>query len=180
MLVCSQIITTFFFPILYLSTLPSTLTWVLRIHNSYSPSGQMLPVPFALLLTAIATASPHLSNISTPTGSTARYITHAVAITDTRLARRNNGIIRQGKIKNPNTDEWIDAPFELKALVMTNDPSTGRINPDLNEFDYVYRSEAGSGTWVYLVESGIDEDHPVSLLLYPQDVKLPTSFKVSF
>ncbi|KAK2592416.1 hypothetical protein QQS21_009899 [Conoideocrella luteorostrata] len=54
--------------------------------------------------------------------------------------------------------DWIrqeEAPWNLARIS----------NPSPNQNSYTYHKSAGTGTCVYVVDSGIDVDHPVSLLV---------------
>ena len=54
-----------------------------------------------------------------------------------------------------------NVPLELRAI---SQPYSNNPNdlPDLSTLDYAYRPEAGQGTWVYVIDSGVNKDHQVS------------------
>ena len=54
-----------------------------------------------------------------------------------------------------------NVPPELRAISQpySNNPDD---LPDLSTLNYAYRPEAGEGTWVYVIDSGVNKDHEVS------------------
>ncbi len=61
---------------------------------------------------------------------------------------------------NPPATDGSDVPYELRAISQPGIFDAPL--PALSELDYVYRQEAGEGTWVYVVDSGVWADHDVS------------------
>ena len=58
----------------------------------------------------------------------------------------------------PNEDE---VPLELRAI---SQPYSNNLSdlPPLSTLVYAYRAEAGEGTWVYVIDSGVKRGHQVS------------------
>lgn len=56
--------------------------------------------------------------------------------------------------------DGLDVPYELRAISQPV-PTAGQPLVDFSELDYVYRTEAGYGTWVYVIDSGVWTSHEV-------------------
>ena len=54
-----------------------------------------------------------------------------------------------------------DVPYELRAVSQPNVVPA----PDLSTLDYVYRTEGGRNTWVYVIDSGVYASHSVSFII---------------
>lgn len=76
-----------------------------------------------------------------------------------RLERRDGIPIEVQARANPPRTDGGDVPYELRAIVQKEGL---RPMPILQDLDYVYGPSAGAGTWVYVVDGGIDDQHPVS------------------
>lgn len=61
---------------------------------------------------------------------------------------------------NPPRDDGLDVPYELRAISQPV-PAAGQPLADFSELDYVMRTEAGYGTWVYVIDSGVWTSHDV-------------------
>ena len=93
----------------------------------------------------------------------------------TSLIRRTDGLevpVVQGQDPSrPQQENEFNVPWELRAI---SQPKTENPQPTLDQLNYVYLSPAGEGTWVYMIDSGVDRNHDVRMLPstwnYHQDV----------
>ena len=55
----------------------------------------------------------------------------------------------------------FEVPWELRAI---SQPKTENPLPPLDQLNYVYLTPAGEGTWVYMIDTGVDRNHHVRIL----------------
>ena len=65
----------------------------------------------------------------------------------------------QGQVAG--ADNRFFVPWELRVIAQT---ANAHPLPAIEPLNYVFRASAGRGTWVYMIDSGVDRNHPVGTL----------------
>lgn len=60
----------------------------------------------------------------------------------------------------PLRRDGLDVPIELRSIAQPQGVNPAGVGGLLN---YVYRPPAGEGTWVYMIDSGVNRNHPVRI-----------------